>query len=280
MAIILVAYSLTFFFTQQRDMTAFTVSVELLVLYLIFVPTKRYFSTFEMLNVLQIVSFVLGIVINYTFGVISYALDWNKSSAYTVLWTVVNPLLVTTYAAIQLIQDKGIVPVTIIINVVSMVFSFGPGIILLAWFRSTVVGIVLIGAGFYYSYFMATIIIYKKMNNSVPFVIYPITVILIVLTCFAIMVYSFIDDNFDNFYGFSITYLVINLLILFYATYRVVSDILTRLDKPNFYSPYGAPAYKYDSNIRSAVENMAPLKLWIASWFMFYIYTILMQIFL
>lgn len=115
-----------------------------------------------MVNAPQIVSFVLGIVLNYAFGVLSYALDWNKSPAYTVLWTVVNPLLVTTYAAINLIQDKGIILPSIIISVVSMLLSFGPGIILLAWFNAIVIGVVLIVVGFYYSYFLATIIIYKK----------------------------------------------------------------------------------------------------------------------
>jgi hypothetical protein len=147
-----------------------------------------------MVNAPQIVSFVLGIVLNYAFGVLSYALDWNKSPAYTVLWTVVNPLLVTTYAAINLIQDKGIILPSIIISVVSMLLSFGPGIILLAWFNAIVIGVVLIVVGFYYSYFLATIIIYKKMNNSVPFVIYPITAFIIICTCFAVMVYSFVDD--------------------------------------------------------------------------------------
>lgn len=42
----LIGYSLAFFYSQNRDMTAFTVSVEILVLFLIFIPTKRYFSTF------------------------------------------------------------------------------------------------------------------------------------------------------------------------------------------------------------------------------------------
>lgn len=225
MLVVLIAYSLTFFYTQDRSMSAFTVSVELLVLFLLFVPAKRYFSTFLALNAAQIVSFILGILLNYSFGILSYVFDWNKSPAYTVLWTVVNPLLVFTYSAISLLRDKGLIVPTIVVCIISMVFSFGPGIILLAWFRSIAVGIALIGAGFYYSYFLTTVIIYKKMNNSVPFVLYIITVIIIILTCFAVMIYGFIDENFDNFYGFTITYLVINLLVLLYSIYRVASDI-------------------------------------------------------
>lgn len=243
-------------------------------------PAKRYFSTFLTPNVVQIVLFVLGLVINYGFGIVSYVVDWNKSPAYTVLWTVVNPLLVLIYAAVSLLRDKGLVVPTIVFCVLSMLLSFGPGIILLAWFGSIPVGVALIGVAFYYSYFLATVIIYKKMNNSVPFAIYPITIIMIVLTCFAVMVYAFVSADFDDFYGFSVTYLVINLLILFYAGYRVVSDILSRADKPNFYSPYGLPIYKYDFNIKSVVQNDLPMKLWLLSWFIFYVYTVLMQIFI
>lgn len=250
------------------------------MLFSLFVPAKRYFSTFQNPNLAQIILFALGLLINYAFGIVSYAVDWNASPAYTVLWSVVNPLLVLVYAAVSMIRDKGLVLPTIIICVVSMVFSFGPGIILLAWFGSIAVGVALLGAGFYYTYFLATILIYKKMNNSVPFAIYPITLVMIVITCFAVMVYAFLSSEFDDFYGFSVTYLAINLLVLFYAGYRVVSDILSRADKPNFYSPYGLPIFKYDFNVKSAVDNDLPMKLWLLSWFIFYIYTVLMKIFI
>lgn len=46
MAISLVVYSIVFFFSADRDMTAFTISVEILVIFLGFIPVKRYFSTF------------------------------------------------------------------------------------------------------------------------------------------------------------------------------------------------------------------------------------------
>lgn len=131
-------------------------------------------------------------MLNYAFGVISYAVDWNKSPAYTVLWSVVNPLLVFAYAAVSLLRDKGLILPTVVICVVSMLFSFGPGIILLAWFQSIAVGIALLGAGFYYTYFLTTILVYKKMNNSVPFVIYIITLVLILGTCCAVMIYAFV----------------------------------------------------------------------------------------
>lgn len=46
MILSLVVYSIVFFFSANGDMTAFTVSVEILVIFLGFIPVKRYFSTF------------------------------------------------------------------------------------------------------------------------------------------------------------------------------------------------------------------------------------------
>lgn len=224
--------------------------------------------------------FTSGLILNYGFGILSYVLSWNNSSAYTLFWCIINLFLVITYAAFSLIRDKGLTFPSIITAVFSMVLSFGTGVILLVWFNSLVVGIALIGAAFFYTYFTSVYLVYRKMNNSVPFVIYPITLFIIIGSCIVVMIYSFVSPDFDDFYGFSITYLVINLLGLIYAIYRIGSDIMTRNEKPNFYSPYGSPIYKYNSSINSAVENIRPIQLWLGFWFMFYSYTIMMQIFM
>ena len=134
MVLCLIGYSIAFFYAADRDVTAFTVSVEILFLFLTFIPTKRYFSTFEMPNIGQIISFVLGIVINYAFGAVSYAVEWNRSPAYTLLWTIINILILTIYAAGSFVRDKGLVLVSVILSVVSMVLSFGMGLILILWF--------------------------------------------------------------------------------------------------------------------------------------------------
>lgn len=162
----------------------------------------------------------------------------------------------------------------------SILLSFGVGVILIAWFDLIGVGIALLGAAFFYTYFLVVYLIYLKMNKSVPFVIYPVTMVLVIGACFAVMIYGFVDKNFDDFYGFTVTYLVINVLLLIYASYRILSDIRTRFDQPNFYSAYGSPIYKYNPNIKSAALNMRPMYLWLAAWFMFYIYTTLMAIFI
>lgn len=245
MAISLIGYSIAFFYASDRDMTAFIVSVEILVIFLTFIPTKRYFSTFEKPNIGQIISFALGIVLNYAFGIIAYLDWWNRSPGYTVLWAILNIVGLLIYAGGSLVRDKGLTIPSLIVSIVSMVLSFGVGIILIVWFGMIGVGVALLAAAFFYTYFFTVFLIYLKMNKSVPFIIYPITLVLVVGGCFAVMIYAFVADSFDDFYGFSVTYLAINTMILIYATYRIVADIQTRFDEPNFYSAYGTPIYKY-----------------------------------
>lgn len=277
MILILVGYSIAFFFASgNQDVTAFTISVEILCIFLCFIPVKRYFSTFERPNVGQIISFILGVILNYTFGGLSYGLNWNRTPAYTCLWTFANIFLISAYAAFSMLRDKGLVVPSIISCVITILLSFGIGIILLAVFSMIPEGLALLGAAFFYTYAIVLYLIYLKRNKSMPWILYPITALIIVLTCFAVMIYAFVVDTFDNFYGFSITYLVVNLLILLYACYLLYSDMMNRFDRPNFYSAYGSPVYKYDNSLKSVTENMRPLKLWLAAWFMFYGYTLLM----
>ena len=229
MIIILAGYSLAFFFASgTSDMTAFTISAEILVIFLCFIPVKRYFSTFETPGVGGIISFILGIALNYGFGALSYALKWNNSPAYTVLWTVFNLFALSAYAAFCLLRDKGLVLPTVITCVVSILLSFGSGIILIAMFSLVPTGLGFIGAGFFYSYAVVVYLVYLKMNNSLPFLIYPLTLILIVGACVAVMIYAFVSTTFDNFYGFSVTYLVINLLLLLYGTWLLYRDMMSR----------------------------------------------------
>lgn len=178
---------------------------------------------------------------------------WNKSPAYTILWAFINVFAVLAYASYCLIRDKGFIIPTYIVCVASILVSYGVGILLLTLFGEIAAGIVFLGIAFYYTYGMVVFYIYTRMNKSLPFVIYIVTFVIIVATCFAVMIYAFVADDFDNFYGFSITYLVINGIILLYAASALFADYLNRYDRPNFFSAYGSPIYKYNPEINSVV---------------------------
>jgi len=105
MILALGAFSVAYYFSQA-DFTAFTITAEILFLFLTFIPMKRYFSTLETPNVLQILSFVFGIVVNYVYGVLSLVLLWNTATLWTLWWSIINIFILSLYANFALLRDK------------------------------------------------------------------------------------------------------------------------------------------------------------------------------
>ena len=241
---------------------------------------KRYFNTLETPSLFPIISFALGIILNYVFGIISYTVEWNRSNLWTIWWAVINLFLLSLYASLALLRDKGLSLVTYIACIISVLLLMGAGILIIVLFGSFGWGLGVIGVALYYGYIIGLYIIYLLRNKSLPQFLHYITIIIVVLTCFAVMIYSFCVDEFNDFYGFTITYLVINFLIILYGAYALIMDYIDRYERPNFFSPYGTPVFKYDSNVRSAKANFVPLGFWLGGWLMFYGYTLLMEIFL
>ena len=165
-------------------------------------------------------------------------------------------------------------------SAVSVLLLIAAGILVIVLFDSIALGIVFIGISVYYGYIIGLYLIYLNRNKSLPQFLHYITTAIILATCFAVMIYGFVSDNFDDFYGFSITYLVINFLIVVYGAYSLFVDYFNRYDQPNFYSPYGTPIFKYDPTVSSVKTNIVPLGFWLGGWLMFYGYTMLMEIFL
>jgi hypothetical protein len=222
----------------------------------------------------------LGIVLNYVFGIVSYVVDWNKSDLWTIWWAVINIFLLSVYAALALLRDKGLHIASYITCAVSVLLLIAAGILIIVLFGSIALGIILIAIAVYYGYVIGLYIIYLARNKSLPQFMHYITIAIVIATCFAIMIYGFVADDFDDFYGFSITYLVINFLIIIYAAYTLFMDFADRFDRPNFYSPYGTPVFKYDPSVSSVKTNFTSLGFWLGGWLMYYGYTLLMEIFI
>jgi hypothetical protein len=140
----LVGYSIVFTL-EEKKATAVIISVEIVFLFLTFIPMKRYFCTLETPHLGQIISFALGIALNYGFGIISYVLEWNRSNLWTIWWAVINIFLLSLYAALALLRDKGLQLVTYIVCAVSVLLLVLSGILIIVLFNSIALGIVLIG---------------------------------------------------------------------------------------------------------------------------------------
>jgi hypothetical protein len=121
MFISILAYCIIYTIITNGDVTAITVSIQILFFFLTLTPMKRYFSTLETPQISQIVLFSLGIVINYIFGILTYAMDWNRSAKWTVWWAIVNLLILTLYATYSLLRDKGISLSSLICAIISVI---------------------------------------------------------------------------------------------------------------------------------------------------------------
>jgi hypothetical protein len=109
-------------------------------------------------------------------------------------------------------------------STISIICAFAIGITLIVWLHKIIEGIILIGIAFYYSYALIYYLIYLMNKDSVPWILDLVTAIIVTLTCLSVMVYSFFDSQFDDFTGFSISYLVINFMFMIYSISLILKD--------------------------------------------------------
>jgi hypothetical protein len=166
----------------------------------------------------------MGIALNYTFGILSYKNNWDDDVFWNIWWSVVNIFVLTLYGTFAMIRDRKKSIATKFMSSISILCAFAIGITLIIWFKQIAEGIILIGVAFYYSYALIYYLIYLNNNDSVPWVLDLVTAIIVILTCLSVMVYSFFDSNFDDFTGFSISYLVINLMFMIYSLGKIFAD--------------------------------------------------------
>jgi len=87
----------------------------------------------------------LGIALNYAFGIVSYVLEWNQTDLWTIWWAVINIFLLSLYAALALLRDKGLDIKTYIACAISVLLLIAAGVLILVLFDSIALGVVFIG---------------------------------------------------------------------------------------------------------------------------------------
>jgi peptidoglycan biosynthesis protein MviN/MurJ (putative lipid II flippase) len=125
---------------------------------------------------------------------------------------------VCIYALWGLVRDYGVTAASITIATLTVLIGFGMGVFIIINV-DLIGGLAVIGGAAYTAYFLATGLYYLKNNHSLPKIFLIIAAVLMILTAVAVMIASFILPEFDNFLGFSITYLVLNFLLLGYSAY-------------------------------------------------------------
>lgn len=156
---------------------------------------------------------------------------------------------------------------------ISVVFAVGMGVYVII-VRSVFGGIAIIGFWFYAYYAIFVFWLYKKNNKSIPKVWLYISAALIVLVCLIALVASALIDSFNDFVGFSISYLIINLILFIYSYSLIQSDLNNQADYPLFSSPWIFPIYQFNPKTGNIVKRNMPLLLFLASCMLFMVWCI------
>lgn len=137
-----------------------------------------------------------------------------------------NALIILIYTVRGFLRDYGFGVGSIVATVIFVLFGVGMGIYVLLQI-SLIPGIIIIGVFFYAGYMLAIYLIYLYLNKTFPNYLVYITMGVFFVTAISVMIVSYILGSFDDFLGFSITYLIINIIVLGYGGYLLYSDIST-----------------------------------------------------
>lgn len=124
--------------------------------------------------------------------------------------------------------------------VISFIFSMGLSGFLMGT-RSIGLGGGLFGFFFLLYYGLGMYQVYVNNNHSVPAKFINISAIILAAVCFIALILSLAIDGFNDFLGFSITYLILNLLVFVYGYRQIQMDLLNRDEEPLFASPWIFP---------------------------------------
>jgi len=108
--------------------------------------------------------------------------------------------------------------------VISFIFAFGLGIFLM-FTIGLESGCGVIAFWFFVYYGIFILFIYYRNNKSIPRKFILISVGILAGVCFISLIVAAFTQSFNDFLGFSITYLVLNLLLFFYSIKLIYNDL-------------------------------------------------------
>lgn len=219
-----------------------------------------------------------GLCLNYIYGGLALAGGWRSEHGWVIWWGFVNMILVFSYSVWGFLRDFGFGWRSIIPSIFLSLTGIGMGIYILMLI-SLIAGIVVIGIFFYIGFLLALYLAYLHLNKTLPNSLVYLTMVVFLITSLSVMIVSYALNTFNDFLGFSITYLIINVIILGYGGYLLYSDISSEEFRPNFFSPYGLPVYKFDSNTKTAIKNNFPTIMVVFGMLMLLFLSLLVQIF-
>lgn len=131
---------------------------------------------------------------------------------------------------------------------------------------------------FYYSIIL--FVFYKRNNSTVTRFWQILSIAIIAGICLSAIIAALALDSFNDFLGFSLTYLVLNVLLFVYSFSTIHVDFASRREEPLFASPWIFPIYKYDSKVGVVRTHNRPFSLFLAACLLLLLWTIALTIWL
>ena len=143
---------------------------------------------------------------------------------------------------------------TVIFGSASVVFSFAMGAFLI-WARSLAAGLGVIGFYFFFYFFHYVYQVYNLNNKSLPRRYRLIVLAIIVLVCLSTLIAAVCISSFNDFVGFSLTWLGLNAILFVYSLNLVRSDWDLKRVEPLYVSPWVFPVYKYEVKTKRVLRK-------------------------
>lgn len=110
-------------------------------------------------------------------------------------------------------------------GLISVGFAFGMGGFII-YFAGVAAGAAVFGLWFFVYYGLAVFYFYKKNNSSISRRWAISTISLVILVCLIALIAAVSVDSFNDFLGFSISYLILNFFFFLYSYTKIHKDIL------------------------------------------------------
>lgn len=245
MILCMIIYSVTVASASANwKLLGLTLSISILVFLLVFLPLKQYFATLISPNKEQIFLIIVGVILNFGWGGYYYYTTikdqpvQNVGSVFYLIyfvfimpwgilfvsgffkWSDNNWKLSYISNKIELL-DTG----TLALFFSSFIFAMGSAAFLM-WSRGFGAGGALFAFWIFVYYGLIFKYIYERNNKSIPRSLLYFTVGFVVVICLIALILSLAFDSFNDFLGFSITYLTITTAIMGTSYIKIQSDLL------------------------------------------------------
>jgi hypothetical protein len=237
----------------------------LLTVSMIGCPLIKYFAIPTSFSLIQVIFVCLGFIIHYLYGIYAFFIkdQGDLHIHYNILFLIFYwfciPLVICLGSALYKTYKLRwhINSFVIFMIILSVFICIGLGISII-YMVSVSAALALFIVALLILYFVWVAKIYVNHNYYLPRRYRIVNTVLLILACLVAMVVSWFVQDFDQFVGFSITYGLIFLAILFYGGSKMLRDLKRSEEAPIFFSPWIFPIYKYDPEADDIISRNLP----------------------